>query len=1258
MLIGRFKRVLLYLIFLFLPLFSQGQAGKRYNYHFDQNINDKNVITTSNGIIINYNLPDISLNGITITEGEFYRISAPGHISSGEIGKPEMPVFSRLITIPENSLISYTIKDVTSKKIRPSKEKLKGLVYPRQPETSKIQDKPKPDFTIDKSHYAKRKVIRDDTVRIEYLGKIRDQQLAAIYISPAGYNPARNEFTVITSMRIEIIFRPGDSKSTTSGYTKSPLFTGMVNKGTLNYDPEDFINGYSDKPVKMIILSDTSFRKQIEPLIRWKTLKGFSVTTLYRGTGLAGSTFAEIKDTLASIYNSATEDDPPPDYLLIIGDTYRIPRSEGTTQISDLYYGEYDGNGDFLPDIYIGRLPVSDTSQVKTLVNKIIQYERFQFADTNKFYNRALVTAGNDGGNAIFMNGQVKYADSYYLNSSNKIEGHPFYYPQSASSDSLIKALFRNGLAFINYSGHGLVSGWEDPTVRTGDIKAFNNKNMYPFVISNACWTGRYSDTTAFGNKMVVSNDKGAIGFIGCSNESFWSEDFYWSVGVGAITSDPKYSETRLGAYDRLFHTNGESPSEWHITMGQVNFAGNLAVSASNSSRKKYYWETYNLLGDPSLVPFIGTPDTFNIALPDTLPNELKTLSLTLDPFSYIAVSHRDTLWDASFASPSGSAVLEMPGISDDSCLIVITRQNKVPLIKTIYFAEINKEYVNLSGTAINDSEGNNNGFADFGETFFLQTTISNLGQKDAHDLSVVISSSSDMITILSDSVNIGILPGKSDIVLTDKFSVKVSGPINDKGIVSFNLKLRDSEEEKDYIIDVKIYAPDPVLLNYVVNDSVSGNGDLFADPGETVDILFSIVNTGSRDISGSLNIDNNPEGVTINEPVVNTGIIQAGDTLQVPVSVTLSPLLLKGSEFDLVITLACDPYFDNKVFSVSVGKIRENFEYQSFNIFPWQNSFQYPWTIYNKNAFEGAFSARSGVIPHNSESVIKISVNVPYPDTIKFMYRVSSESGWDFLIVRLNSKEALKVSGEVGWKEKMIVLKEGFNLLEWIYKKDESVSNGDDCALIDLISFPASSFNRIDLKTGKILTPESGKDLTQESISAQIINFGTDTIYSFNLAYSVNDGSPVTQHFVSKAAPADTVSVEFSTMADFGGNGPYLLKVFSFNNNDGFLRNDTSSLMIYNTAIFTPVDNTENQLKVMPNPFSESFRVDLDCRNNEQLLVSIFEPAGKLMWETNLEAVPGNNIFTISPSSLKPGYYILRIRGEFLYKVAGIIKN
>ena len=131
---------------------------------------------------------------------------------------------------------------------------------------------------------------------------------------------------------------------------------------------------------------------------------------------------------------------------------------------------------------------------------------------------------------------------------------------------------------------------------------------------------------------MVATPEKGAIGFIGCTNDSYWSDDFFWSVGPGTPGPDVTFEATGAGAFARLSHTHNEPPGEWFHTMGQINFSGNMSVSASTSPRKKYYWETYILLGDPSLSPMIGRPDTFRIELPDRVPSELTALSFFSKP--------------------------------------------------------------------------------------------------------------------------------------------------------------------------------------------------------------------------------------------------------------------------------------------------------------------------------------------------------------------------------------------------------------------------------------------------------------------------------------------------------------------------------------------------------------------------------------------------------------------------------------------------
>ena len=53
--------------------------------------------------------------------------------------------------------------------------------------------------------------------------------------------------------------------------------------------------------------------------------------------------------------------------------------------------------------------------------------------------------------------------------------------------------------------------------------------------------------------------------------------------------------------------------SDWFFTSGQMIHSGNLAVTQGFGGSEQYYWEIYHLMGDPSLMPYLGVPTTLNV---------------------------------------------------------------------------------------------------------------------------------------------------------------------------------------------------------------------------------------------------------------------------------------------------------------------------------------------------------------------------------------------------------------------------------------------------------------------------------------------------------------------------------------------------------------------------------------------------------------------------------------------------------------------
>jgi len=415
---GYIKKSFGLLILLLTTANVSGQTGNIKKILFENKNRKNEVVASGRSVIIDYSIPEITITGIKNEEGSYYRITAPGHTLTSEPGKPELPVFSKLISIPGECKYRIIISEVRSEKINPRRENIDGILFPAQESESKAPRTQKQKFIIDRAVYSSRNLLQSDTVEIESTGTLRGNNIGNLRINPVRYDPHRNVLEVITSMKIDIRFT--GSQIPRKSYPESEIFRKTLSKGVINYNESSDIQTFSDKPLRMVILTDTAFRRHLQPFIKWKTIKGFKLDLIYKGAEYAGETYAEIKNTLTSLYNSSTTENPPPEYLLIVGSTEIIPYY-GNDNVTDMYYGEFDGNGDYFPEMFIGRLPVADTNELRNMVEKMIRYERFEYADTNTFHSRAMITSGYDASYANYMNGHIKYAITNYLTPENKI---------------------------------------------------------------------------------------------------------------------------------------------------------------------------------------------------------------------------------------------------------------------------------------------------------------------------------------------------------------------------------------------------------------------------------------------------------------------------------------------------------------------------------------------------------------------------------------------------------------------------------------------------------------------------------------------------------------------------------------------------------------------------------------------------------------------------------------------------------------------
>ena len=221
-----------------------------------------------------------------------------------------------------------------------------------------------------------------------------------------------NTLKVIDDLEFKVEYS-SNIKSQNSAYYSSLFSTNFSKLINSNIHPK---NNFTNTPIRMIILSDPMFEEVLQEFIAWKTRLGFDVIEAYKGDDGVGNTKESMKAFVQSYYDNATAEEPAPTYLLIVGDHEQIPSFQMQGHTSDMVYCEFDGSGDYFPEMYYGRFSATSVNELIPQIEKTLEYEQYTMPDPS-YLNEVLMVAGVDQSMAAtYGNGQINYGTDYYFN--------------------------------------------------------------------------------------------------------------------------------------------------------------------------------------------------------------------------------------------------------------------------------------------------------------------------------------------------------------------------------------------------------------------------------------------------------------------------------------------------------------------------------------------------------------------------------------------------------------------------------------------------------------------------------------------------------------------------------------------------------------------------------------------------------------------------------------------------------------------------
>ncbi|MGD9994544.1 MAG: C25 family cysteine peptidase [Salinivirgaceae bacterium] len=845
-------------------------------------INNKDV----NSIQATFGFSELTFSEIETVTEHFVSLQVDGFGKTYEPGSPDLPYYIQLISVPKEVNLQLELGSHAEQSLVLREHQINFPIVPALASASKSDAK---DLRYFKGKvYQENKFHEKPVVQLKELGIMRNAKIYEITYHPFLYNAVSNELKIRNNAKVKLIWDKQIQELKSWNFTH-PLKSAAI---------ENTLSATENQREVFVIVAPLKFETSLHDFIHWKEQQGFQVIEGYVGREIENNTTISIRNFLEPLYTNPQTGMAASSYLLIVGDVSEIPAWNGVTSAhaTDLYYAEY--TDDFFPEIKYGRFSVTTEEQLQAVIAKTMYVEQGAGSD-GAYQNKHLLISGEDSKYApTHGNGALNYYLANYATSVFGIE--PAYYLYGSGSPVLSESPqakqdilnhFNQGVGYAYYTAHCDQLGWNNPEFLLSDIPSLSNLGYYPLMIGNCCQSLKYN-VTSFGEEIVRVPEKGAVAYIGASNDSYWDEDYFWSVGfTDKIVSNPEYESTGLGSWDAWFHNHNEAEELHALTASQIIYSGNMAVQASTSNLKDYYWEIYALMGDPSLVPAKFRYQKLPVAYNPVFKLGQQSLQVSAAPGSTFTLFENENFMGFAKTDALGVAQISFKALSQTGEKIIrltATHPEYLPAIDSLSCIPADGPYVVFDSVFWVDSLGNPISSVNYGESIGAFLQFKNYGNQDATDITIEVNSESTwLVEFTNSNMTIPEIKSGASFTSTEPITFTVSNTIPDAELLYFEgLVLHQPNHQAGFGFFIPVNAPVLALHDFHIDQSGSGNHNGIIDAGELFTLDVEFVNTGHAQVSNTLIqwTSSNPDNLEVIEYENALGGFAVDSTVQMQV--------------------------------------------------------------------------------------------------------------------------------------------------------------------------------------------------------------------------------------------------------------------------------------------------------------------------------------------------------------------------------------
>lgn len=595
-------------------------------------------------------------------------------------GAPDLPKLTSSFIIPDHGMMQATVTsssfyDVENVNIAPSKGNLYRNINP--------QDIP---YTKGEAYF-KNEFFPSSIAALSTPYILRDFRAQTVAVCPFQYNPQTKTLRVYTSVTVTIELK---SKSAGQNEFDRPVvgaenldkeMNAIYSRQFINYQTAANNIRPNYTPVSesgsMLVICYDDFKADIAPFVKWKNQKGIATELVLKS--VAGSTASAIKTYITKYYSSH----PDLKYVLLVGDAPQVPSSKTSAGDSDNNYGYLTGN-DSYPELFIGRFSATTSSQVQTMVNRTIAYEKTPQRD-GVWYKKGIAIGSDQGpgdDNEYDWQHQRKIRTKLmgftYNDVSENYDGSQGGVDKSGSpSASSIASQINAGVGIITYTGHGAENQFVTSGFSSSNATALTNDKMHPFVWAVACVNGNFVSGSclaeAFTRAGTPAKPYGAVATLMSTINQSWNPPMEGQDAMVDILV-----ESKSGNIKRTF--------------GGISMNGCMQMNDTYSTggdRGSEMTDTWTCFGDPSVMLFTDTPAPMAVTHANKIPLNTTTVTVNCDVKDALVCISKDGVILGTGVSDGKSVVITIPAATSGILDVTATAFNKIPYIGTI----------NVSGT-------------------------------------------------------------------------------------------------------------------------------------------------------------------------------------------------------------------------------------------------------------------------------------------------------------------------------------------------------------------------------------------------------------------------------------------------------------------------------------------------------------------------------------------------------------------------------